>query len=657
LIVIVIRRFFALLLIPVFLGLFMATLLVFRVNETFLEPDFYAEMFLDVDMFNFVYDEGIPYALADAQQKGNFSTEDLPLGIDLSPDGISLQLRSVLPPDWLEDNLTAVISDALPYITGEADDFHITVAVDDRAEVAIEVFKDLLLEAEIHAYLVGDVVKNQIDRSGALENLPFGMTLTSNQMVQGVVEIVPEPWLKQQVAGVISEITPYLLGRTDTFSITIPVQERAETAIDVVEQWVLTSLAEERAFEYLLQQQIAPAVQDALGTNIELPYGVQFTNGDIVEAIGKILAADTDWVPARVGEVIDAVGPYLVGRTDSFVLVIPLADLAAVAAPVLVDVADSKFEAIYTALRICSVDEMPGLSLSLDSLPPCRPPLVSYALLKGVVGLDVLEQLVSAIVEPLPDSIELTDEQLFAQLATELPVSIDDLRAILRDGYTFSQEDLESLLRSQPADPKVGEDHVALLGDVRVWMRDGFAFDEAELRDKLGGDSQFAIFDTIRGAVGPARENITLLLVLPGMIALMIGWLGGRRWGSRLAWAGVPVLISGLIATIGLGPVAEFGSAKLDDVIRGMDLSSIFIGKILDVRLAVESSFIAPMATDGATAAAGGAVMVVVGLMFARTRKAKVRVPKKNAPVWQTETSRDAKSVIDSLKDELASED
>jgi hypothetical protein len=32
-------------------------------------------------------------------------------------------------------------------------------------------------------------------------------------------------------------------------------------------------------------------------------------------------------------------------------------------------------------------------------------------------------------------------------------------------------------------------------------------------------------------------------------------------------------------------------------------------------------------------------------------------VPKKNAPVWQTETSRDAKSVIDSLKDELASED
>ena len=28
-------------------------------------------------------------------------------------------------------------------------------------------------------------------------------------------------------------------------------------------------------------------------------------------------------------------------------------------------------------------------SLTLDELPPCRPPLINYGQLKGVVGLDV----------------------------------------------------------------------------------------------------------------------------------------------------------------------------------------------------------------------------------------------------------------------------
>jgi hypothetical protein len=632
------------------------TLLVFRINETFLEPDFYAETLLDVDMFNFIYDEGVPYALAEAQKNVGFSTDDLPLGVDLSPHGISLQLRSILPSDWLLDNLTRAIIGSLPYITGDSDDFHVTVAVGDRVEAATSVFKDLILEAEIHAYMVDDVVKNQVDRSGALEKLPFGMTLTSQQVMEGMVEILPEAWLKENIAGAIDEITPYLLGRTDTFSITIPVQERAESAIDVLEGWVLASLADDHAFEDLLQEQVAPAVQATLGPNIELPYGVKFTNEEIVTAIRGALAQDRDWLAARVGEFAQAVGPYIVGRTDSFLVVIPLADLAAGAAPALVDVADAKFEEIYTRLRVCSLVESLSLSLSLDSLPGCRPRLVSYSLLKGVIGLDVLEQLVAAIVEPLPASIELTDEQLFSQLSSNLPASIDDLREILRDGYTFTQEDLENLLRSQSTDLKAGEDHVALLGDIRMWMRDGFSLDEATLL-RTGATSQLRAFDNIREAVGTARENTMIFFALPAIIALIIGWLGGRRWGSRLAWAGMPVLLSGLTATVGFGLVAERGFAKLDHVIRNLNLDSMFIEKILDIRFAMEISFVAPMASNGRMVAAAGAAMVVIGVMLAKSRPTKIHVPKKSTAVGQTESGRDAHSVIDSLKDELAPED
>jgi hypothetical protein len=657
---IVIRRLFALLLIPVFLCLFLVTLLAVHVNETFLKPGFYTETLLDVENVNFIYDEGIPYALSEAQKNGGFSTDGLPFGIHLSPHEISLQLRTVLPPDWLVNNLTAVITDILPYLTGEADGFQIIVAIDDRMEAASLVLTDLLLRSAIHDYLLSDVVMNQVDKSSALENLPFGITITSQQMVQGVIEVLPEAWLKEQMVKVIDEITPYLLGRTDTFAITIPLQDQAETAINVIEGWVLTSLAEDGSFEYLLQEQIASAVQTTLGPRTELPYGVKFTDEEIVTAIREILSMDKNWLSARVEDVVESVGPYLVGRSDSFVVVIPLADLAAAAVPVLVDVADSKFEEIYTGLQVCSVTEMLSLSLSLDSLPPCRPQLLPYSLLKAVVGLDVLEEVVAAVVEPLPTSIELTDEQLLTPLGSHLPMPVDDLREILRGGYTFTQESLDILLRSQPSDPKTGEDYIALLDGIRMWMRDGLSLDEVTLRQEIlqwtGKDSLVSAFDNTRGAISTARENTVLLLLLPGVIALIIGWLGGRHWGSRLTWTGTPLLLSGVIATIGLGPVAEFGFAKLDGLIRNLNLSSILIEQILDVRLAIELSFVAPMASDAMTAAVAGAVMVVLGLMLGRLGRSEIRVPEKNAAAWQTTRDRDAHGAIDLLNDERASE-
>jgi hypothetical protein len=651
---IVIRRFFAILLIPVFLSLFLATLLVFRVNDTLLEPTYYTDTFLDLDLFNFIYDEGIPSVVADAEKDGRFPADQIPLGIDVSPEGISSNIKRVLPPDWLEDNVTTVINAAVPYMTGEDEHLQITIVVDDRIEAATEVFNEMLLEADIHGYLVGEVVTDQIDESDILGQLPLGMTLTSQQLVDGIVEIVPEAWFREQVAGVIDEVTPYLLGREDTFSITIPVQERAETGIDVVEGWVLTSLEGEGAYEFLLEEQIAPVVQASLGAVVELPYGVTFTNAEIVNAISQVLPVE--WVTDRVQETVDAVGPYMIGRTESFVIVVPLADRATLASSVLVDVADAKFAEIYTSLRVCSVEELLSLSLSLDALPACRPPLISYAQLKGVVGLDVLEQLVAAIVEPLPDSIALTDEQVFAQFGDNSPVSIEDLREILRDGYTFTEEDLESLIRAQASDYFVGNDNVRLLHRIRGYLRDGFTFDDTQLREIVGRDSEFELFDSGRGYIGLGRDNISFLLIVPGIIALIIGLLGGRRWGSRLAWAGLPVLISGALAAIAMGPLAAYGFEILDDVIRQKGFSFVFTEKLIDTRIEMELSFLAPMASQSGTVAIVGVVMVILGMMLAKRRRHKPRVPKQGRAL-ETQGSQEIRNVVDSLKDELATED
>ena len=78
-----IRRFLAVLLVPIFLVLFLGIMLVFRVNATVLESDFYTDALDDLDVYNFLYDVGIPFAIERAEEEGSFSLDSVPLGIEL----------------------------------------------------------------------------------------------------------------------------------------------------------------------------------------------------------------------------------------------------------------------------------------------------------------------------------------------------------------------------------------------------------------------------------------------------------------------------------------------------------------------------------------------------------------------------------------------
>ncbi|MDA1035755.1 MAG: hypothetical protein O3B65_02605, partial [Chloroflexi bacterium] len=465
-----IRRFLAILLVPIFLVLFLATMLVFRVNATVLESDFYTDALTDLDVYNFLYDEGLPYAIEKAEESGGFTLHSVPLGIELTPQTVSARIAQVFPPAWLHENVSEVVNSGVPYITGASDEFSITLAVDDRVEAASDVFKQLLLEADVHSFLVDDFIQDQLDE--ALLELPYGLVLTNEDITDGVIEVVPQDWLKDQVAGVLDEITPYLVGKEETFSVTIPLNERAASAITVAEGWFLTSL-EGGAYDYLMEEQIAPVVQGALGAFVALPYGVTVSNEEIVAALAAVIPPQ--WVAERVSEALDAMGPYLIGETDSFLLTIPLEDRAALAAPTLVAAVDAKFESIYTSLRICELSEIPTVlsSLSLDSLPACRPPIVTYAQLKGLVGLDVLDELVQAFVDPLPDEITVNETILFAALGDNASY-LDTTREVLRDGYTFTEQDLITLIADQSATPAEGADNVERFQEVRGYLRDGF---------------------------------------------------------------------------------------------------------------------------------------------------------------------------------------
>ncbi len=635
LLLIFIRRFFAVLLIPIFLILFLGTIVTFRVNATLLEPSFYTDRLEESDAFVFLYDEGIPAAFEEAErrdargQSGGFNLEeDIPLNLGLTPDRVAAYGRRIIPPEWLEENIAVAVNAAVPYFTGDADTFAINIRVDDRVEEAADVAAELIQDADIYGYLIDDIAVPEIDsrREDFLEDLPF-ISLTTQELVDGMREVVPESWLKEQIDGAIDEITPYMVGKTETFSITIPLQERAALGLVVVERWLLQSI-DDGAYEYLLEEQIAPVVQSGLGAAIDLPYGVTVSNEEVVAALGEVLPPE--WVADRVEEAIEQIGPYLIGETDTFTLVIPLKDRTEAAAATLVDAADAKFQAVYDSLAVCSLQDLLSLDLTLTELPSCKPPLISYQDLKAAVGLDVLEQLILGIVEPLPDSIEVTPDELFAAIdATGNTVSVDEVRTMLREGYVFTEQDLRKLIVDQ-SDAGTLE----TFDDIRGYLRDGFDFNDGQVRERLTGQA-FQSFDDARGWVDLGRSLLFLLIILLLLLAAIIGFLGGRSWGTRLTWAGVPALTAGFVTVVLFGGIGR--------LVRAVDANSLGVGqsitsrifssedeakygvlitKLTEVNDALVSSFVNPIVFQAAVVALLGGAMIVGGIVLGRRSRA-----------------------------------
>ena len=639
------RRLSAVLLLPLFLVLFVATLTVFRVNATLLEADFYTGTLERLSVYEFLYDDALPSII----EESGVDLASLPLGLDLTPGGVADYAARILPPEWLAENVGGAIAQAVPYLTGETDSFEITLRLDDRVEAADVVVRDLLRDARIHAYLLDEVVRPRLDESKEtlFEQMPFNPGLTTDQILDGVRDVVPEEWLKVRIEDVLDQVVPYAVGKTGSFAVHIPVQERAEVGLGVVARWLNLSLDGGGAYDYLLEEQIAPIVRASLGSAVALPYGIVVTDEEVIEAMSQVLPPD--WVQARVTDAIGAFGPYLTGRTDSFTLVIPLQDRAQLAAEVLVDAVDAKFEAVYTALPVCTIGQLLGLSLSLAELPECRPPLVTYTQLKTLVGLNVVDELAAGIVDRLPNAIEVTERNLLDAFG-DAPggVSVDGIRGYLRDGFTFTDGDLLGLIESFDAGDT---DVAARFDEYRGYLRDGYTIDESSVVDLLGGN--FEQFDDARGWVKLGRDLLFLLVVLLGFIALLVGFLGGRRWGTRLVWAGVPVLISGALVggifSAAGGPLRTFS----DGPIRDIDATPVLIDKLLDVRDDLVTSFVDPIANQGLISAALGFTMIAGGVFWASRRRVALPTP---AVPYETEQAHAAGRVVDEVLRDIESD-
>ncbi len=600
-----VRRLLAVLLIPIFMGLFLASVLALRVNSTVFEPDFYSGVLEEAGTIDFVYDVGIPEVMREAEESGGFSFEgDLPLGLGLAPETAPGLVEEALPREWVAENVDRAIAEVVPYFGGETDSFVVTIPINERVDEAEAVARRLFREAELHAFLIEEVVRPaaEAESDGLLANLSYGVEVSAEDVVEGFRTVVPEAWLTEQAEAALDEAAPYVVGREESFEFTVLLQDRGDVAVEVIEGWLLRSLADGAAHEHLLNERIAPVVRETLGLSVVFPWGVQVTDAEITDAIGRVLPPE--WVAEQVSRGVDAIGPYLTGRADGVVLVIPLDDRLDVASVVLADVVDAKLEAVYGRLPVCTAAQLLDGALSLSETPPCRPPL-SYDAFKEAVGLDVSEQTKRRVIDPLPAAVTLDEEDL---LGEPEELDLDRVRELMRDGYTFSDAHLLDLLEQE-----AGREAMELFLDVRTGLRDGFTFDESDISDLVDAEA----FDQARGYVRAGRSALSLLLIATALIGVAIGLLGSKRWPGWLGWAGAALLAAGVLGGLVLF-LAEAGlSAVLaeQETLVEQGMAELMAAELSETMLAAVNAFLGPAVWQALLAAAAGLALVVLGVV------------------------------------------
>ena len=173
---------------------------------------------------------------ADAVDRKLTEFGELPFDVQLTSDQLVRVIRDVAPQEWIQARVESVLDQMLPYATGKQDGFEIVVPLKDRIQVAVPALKQLLRDADACNLIFDQVIATLVEENiGELAELPFGVTIAADEIVPALREVLPPEFIREQAANMFDEFVPYLVGDAEGFRVVVPLVDRKEAALRVIE--------------------------------------------------------------------------------------------------------------------------------------------------------------------------------------------------------------------------------------------------------------------------------------------------------------------------------------------------------------------------------------------------------------------------------------
>ncbi|MQY81030.1 MAG: hypothetical protein GH158_02150 [Dehalococcoidia bacterium] len=377
-------------------------------------------------------------------------------------------------------------------------------------------------------------------------------------------KVVPEDWLLGQMDSAFNEMVPYLTKEQAHFTLEIDITR----PLDELEKVLADFLSRRETYDSLFAEMLAPTIQQNLAEITRLPFDVELTDDEIIAAARAVMPLE--WYQPLVKDLVSQIFAYLRGEQAELELVIPLADRKPEIAAALGELADEKMGSAFDSLPVCSRAHLLEL-LSDPSLENilCRPVDISYQEFKELVGIDAVSLVQPLIEMGIPDEWILTEADMNQLFGGEGKDNIlNQVRELVQEGLVFDEEDLNKIIGTDVA-----------LEDIRQSIADGLTFTEQDFKSLMGdaGDTgageQMEAFEQVRSGLGMAKKWLNFVWIIPFLLLLAVGVLGGRQWSSKLIWAAALLAAMALIAYIIFGPVFSATAQPVIDQTLAMEFN------------------------------------------------------------------------------------
>lgn len=351
---------------------------------------------------------------------------------------------------------------------------------------------------------------------------------------------------------------------------------------------------------------ILPAALDEINTTdtADLPVDIGTLHDEIVAAAKQ--AFSPSWLQAQFEAATSTVIPYVVDDKAGFTYTLTLKARMDDVGQAIKDniLAGSAFLSIYDDLISYIAkyyyENLPALPPDVDITQSEIDTVLKDSLTPQWLKI----QLDTAVGQVMPylagdrDNFEIiipiqqlvTDGTLLTLLGQGNEDYLDEARAWLGDGWTYTQNDLYADMSARG---------VQDLQDVRGWIHNGYTFDQNDMRDKMSGNSQdLQRFDDIRYWISVGRTLLWVLWVALFVILIGIGFLGGRGWKTRAAGPLVILFVVSLVMFLGVMLTwTQWGETKVHDAVNtsGQGVEAVMLDKADDIAIDAAGSFVNDM--------------------------------------------------------------
>ena len=411
-------------------------------------------------------------------------------------------------------------------------------------------YTDRLEQADMYYFVSDEALPAALDEidTGELSDSPVDVSRIRDDLVSATRKILPPDWMRAQVEPAIAAFIPYVVGDTDSFTLTFRLDDRVQAAADVITEDIVRGGAFASVWSDVLSY-VAQEVVENLG---ELPYSVALSEAEIEGALRSVLTED--WGASQAEAAIDSLLPYLTGEADHFTVTVQIDDRIDAAAEAVIDVLGRQetYDFLLEEMVMPAVEASIGTEVDLgygivfrsdeitavieEVLPPdwmqarlgdltdslaafLRGDAESFEMAvalgdRKAAALDTLIragdeklralflslpecnvwQFLQAVLSLPPNTLPpcrpsgVSYEEAKGVLGIDVPAEID--RALgqrIPDEWTYTEVDLRLLLREQG-----NED---FLDDAREWVAGGWTFSDADLMDELAADEEDTLED------------------------------------------------------------------------------------------------------------------------------------------------------------------